>query len=441
MNIGILGGGESGIGAAMLAIAEDHRVWLSDHNKITPEFLVKLHDHNIPFEEGGHDFERLVKCDLVIKSPGVPQTAPIVERLRQAGISIISEVEWAFRHCHGQILAITGSNGKTTTIHLCHHLLMGMGVKALKGGNLGASFSRLIAERDPADWYIIELSSFQLEDIRKFRPDIAMVLNITPDHLDRYQGSFDLYAATKMRLTMNMDDGCRLLLPKGDAWIQNWLHQHRELTPELIDAEKVKPGQIILPNDETLEWSNQALAGRHNAMNLAFAIHACWPWLKNDDDRLKALLESFTNDPHRMERFAEYEGLEFTNDSKATNVESAAFALDSMKYPLVWIAGGQDKGNDYEGLKPLVKSRVVKMICLTTNPQPLLDAFGDLVPDIAVVDNCDDAVKEATSVLEKGGQILLSPACASFDLFDNYMHRGDRFKEAVMNWIKEKKKP
>ena len=423
--IGILGAGESGVGAAILAVKKGYDVFVSDARAIREDFRKELEILNIPFEEKGHDFEKLDQTDLIVKSPGIPDTAPIVRKLVDHGREVISEIEFAFRHCNGNVIAITGSNGKTTTTTLCHHLLKENGITSAMCGNVGVSFARAVASGDH-DWFVVEVSSFQLDGTRTFRPDIGIILNITPDHLDRYGGSFDRYADSKLRIAMNMRDGDVLIINKDDEAILSRLSQ--------VDR-SVRIVETGL--DQTLPYNLGAeLSGRHNRFNAVCAITAA-KLAGVGEDGIQGALDTFRKPAHRMEFVAEIDGVRYINDSKATNVDSTFYALDAVDAPVIWIAGGEDKGNDYSVLHDLVKSKVEVLICLGIENEKLISTCKGIVDEIIETKSALDAVGSAAKRAKAGSTVLLSPACASFDLFKNYMDRGDQFKMAV-NSLKTK---
>jgi UDP-N-acetylmuramoylalanine--D-glutamate ligase len=420
MRVGILGGGESGVGAALLAKKLKHEMLVSDSGKIRKNFRSELEKNNVPFEESGHTIERLNQMDLIVKSPGIPDGNPTIKSLRQLGIPVISELEYAFGHCNGRILAITGSNGKTTTTTLCHHILTKSGVDAALCGNIGRSFARIISERS-YDWYIVEVSSFQLDDVVMFRPNIGIILNITPDHLDRYDMSFALYAEAKLRLAANMTTEDFLIYNRDDAILQSEFGMMNIEFQTCAVSEHDKSSTI---------YQSQNLQGIHNAFNLACAVEAV-KRIGISEMEIHEALSSYRKPPHRMEEFAELNGVKYINDSKATNTEATAYALDSLTQPIIWIAGGQDKGNDYAQLKGIVRGRVKALICLGINNEKLIEAFSAEVKGIKETTSVIEAVKMAASIASSGDVVLLSPACASFDLFNNYEERGDLFKQAV----------
>jgi UDP-N-acetylmuramoylalanine--D-glutamate ligase len=420
MRIGILGGGESGVGTALLARKLKHEMFVSDSGQIRENYRSELKENNVPFEESGHTIERLNQMDLIVKSPGIPDGNPTVGALRQLGIPVISELEYAFGNSSGKILAVTGSNGKTTTTTLCHHILAECGVDAALCGNIGRSFARTISERS-YDWFVVEVSSFQLDDVVMFRPNIGIVLNITPDHLDRYDGSFASYAAAKLRLSANMVEGDYLIYNKDDAIL------HGEFGMTKTDFQKCPVTDADLPLSIT---RTNDLRGKHNALNLACAVQAA-KHIGISEIEIQEVIDSYVKPPHRMESVAVMNDVTYINDSKATNTEATAYALESLDRPAIWIAGGQDKGNDYAHIKSIVGGRVKALICLGIENKKLIEAFSAEVDRIRETTNVFEAVKMAASIATSGDVVLLSPACASFDLFKNYEERGDLFKQAV----------
>jgi UDP-N-acetylmuramoylalanine--D-glutamate ligase len=421
MKVGILGGGESGIGAALLAKKQDYEIFLSDEGIITETFRSELILHNIPFEEKGHSIDRLERMDVLVKSPGIPNDAPVILELHAKGLSAISEIEWAYRHCAGKILGITGSNGKTTTTMLCYHLMQHAGVDVALCGNVGTGFCRVLTEEERA-WYVVEISSFQLDDVDTFRPDIGILLNITPDHLNRYGGSMLRYAEAKMKIAGKMRPDDILIYNEQDTVILDMLNL-QSYDCELLGVTKADSAEFGVPSI--------ALPGAHNALNAACAI-AALRRVGVSDDAIRDGLATFKRPEHRMELVAVINGVTYINDSKATNVDSVYYALDAVQSPVIWIAGGQDKGNHYEQLSDLVRAKVKKLICLGIDNKNLLQAFSSKVDDIEETTSMFEAVAMAASNASSEDTVLLSPACASFDLFKNYMHRGALFKEEVL---------
>lgn len=431
MRIAILGAGESGTGAAMLAQAKGHEVFVSDLGELQAHYRQELLAAGIPFEEGGHTWERILSADEVIKSPGIPDKAPLIKALHEHGTPVISEIEFAARYANAYIIGITGSNGKTTTTRLTWHLLHAAGLNAALGGNVGYSFARLAME-GKSDYYVLELSSFQLDGVQHFRPDLAMLLNITPDHLDRYEYKMENYVASKFRITMNQRPEDFFLYNAEDTNIEAWLKQRQtaaQLCP-LSEAVHIRGGKLYL-NGQSFDMSQTPLKGRHNQMNALFAVQAALV-LGVSPQAIQQGLDTFANVPHRMERVGEIAGALYINDSKATNVDAVYYALEAMQSPVVWILGGQDKGNDYAPLLPLVRQKVRAIVCLGLDNAKILEVFGPHVARITETRSAEDAVRTAAALAQPGDTVLLSPACASFDLFKNYEDRGDQFRAAVI---------
>lgn len=424
--ITILGAGESGVGAAILARKVGFQPFVSDSGKISEVFKNQLIEEKIVFEEGQHDVEKILESELVIKSPGIPPTASIVEALYKAGVKVISEIEWAFLHTSKPIVAITGSNGKSTTTTLIWHLLRNAGINAALTGNIGHSLALSVA-KDQTEVFVTEVSSFQLEDVQKFSPYISLILNITPDHLDRYHYDIKEYAAAKFRVFENQKEGDFFIFPSSDEIINQGISA---LNPKVnkisLNIDEIQGGVITYQNHH-YTLSNPSLQGRHNAANALFAVAVARIFNIEIIDIQKGL-DSFKGLPHRMEKVGEIKGIRFINDSKATNVDSVYYALEAQKSKVIWIAGGVDKGNDYSVLMPLVRQKVKKLVCLGKKNEPLLVAFQGIIPSVVETDSMENALKLSMEGAEHGDVVLLSPACASFDLFNNYMHRGDLFR-------------
>jgi UDP-N-acetylmuramoylalanine--D-glutamate ligase len=435
MNIVILGGGESGVGAALLAQQQGAQVFLSDLGKIGAKQCLELELAGIEFESGQHTWDRIFDADEVIKSPGIPDTVPLIRQLQDQGIPIIGEIEYASRFTDAKLLAITGSNGKTTTAYLTHHLLNVAGITASLVGNVGVSFARSIVQQDAPEVYVIEISSFQLDSISAFKPQLAAILNITPDHLDRYNYEMAGYIASKMRITMNQDGSDDLWVLAEDESIAKGLAQANvqaqlhPLSKERIDNHGFTVDGVYI------DLKGSQLRGRHNALNALFAAEMALK-LGATPAQLQEGINTFKAVPHRLEPVGEIAGVNYINDSKATNVDAVAYALDAMKQDIIWIAGGTDKGNDYGPLMELVKTKVKALVCLGADNTKLKAAFGDTIDTIRETNKAEDAVKIARSLAKPGQVVLLSPACASFDLFKNYIDRGDQFRRAVQQ-IKE----
>ena len=446
MNLVILGAAESGVGAALLAQAKGHGVFVSDGGVIKPDYKAKLQNANIEFEENQHTLTRILQADEVIKSPGIPEKAAVIQAIRAENIPVISEIEFASRHTKARLIAITGTNGKTTTTLLIHHLLKSAGFSVGLGGNIGHSFAELVIA-DEFEYHVLEVSSFQLDDVRDFRPWIALLLNISPDHIDRYDYSLEKYAAAKLRIAENLGMDDYLIYNADDAITERFLttafmtahvltfslhHRHNYHLAAYYESEDVL--RLHLPREDAhpdrVSVTSSPLIGQHNRQNLAAAILAARV-AGATPAQIEAALGSFHNADHRLRLVADWEGIQFINDSKATNVEAAWYALDGIKRPLVWIAGGTDKGNDYASLLPLAAEKVRALICLGVDNTKLRAAFGPVVPLIVETQNMADAVRQAQVLAQSGDVVLLSPCCASFDLFKNYEDRGQQFAEAV----------
>ena len=431
----VLGGGESGVGAALLAHKKNNKVFLSEYGSIKEINKAELDQYNIRFEEGGHTLEIIKEADVVIKSPGIPEEAAIIKSIRQEGIEIISEIEYAFQHCTAKIIGITGSNGKTTTTLMIYDLLVKSGFDVGLCGNVGFSFARLLSEQVQKAWYVIELSSFQLDDIKTFRPDIAILLNITADHLDRYQGDITLYAKAKFKIAQNQNKNDLLIYNGEDDIIKNELSSidkgQRLLNIEISKQENIS---LLTSKEATIDIADFPLKGEHNKLNALFAVEAALD-IGLTLDEVQGNLVTFNNASHRMESVASIDNVLYINDSKATNVDAVFYALDAFKKSIVWIVGGKDKGNDYERLLPLVLQKVKAIICLGVDNSKLIEYFTPYIKIVEETQDINEAVGIASQYAESGDIVLLSPACASFDLFDHYEQRGDLFKEAVFNLL------
>lgn len=436
----ILGGGESGVGAAILARTKDYEVFLSDSGQLSPQYTDELRQYDIPYEEGGHTLSYITDgTSEVIKSPGIPDKAPVIVAVKQAGIPLISEIEFASRYTRAQLICITGSNGKTTTTSLIYHILRSAGYNVGLAGNIGQSFARQVALCE-YDYYVIELSSFQLDYMFDFRANVAILLNITPDHLDRYDYNFQNYADSKMRIIRNQTSEDSLVYWMDDPVIARELKKydiHAHLCPfSLIRREGAiayidhDSYQVEYPMPFNMEQESLALHGRHNMQNqLAAGITA--ELVDVPTQTIKAALRSFTPVPHRLEPIATKAGVSYVNDSKATNVNATYFALDAMTTPVVLILGGTDKGNDYAEIFPLVRDKCRALVYLTRDNRKLHDSFDSLrLPTVDVL-SMEDCVKACARLARSGDTVLLSPACASFDLFKNMADRGDQFREQV----------
>ena len=437
----ILGAGESGVGAALLAKQKGYNVFVSDASAIKPIFQAELEANHIPFESGTHDVERILSADEVMKSPGIPEKSELVKQIRTKGIPVISEIEFGYRYKGAsKIVAITGSNGKTTTTSLLYHICKVAGQDAAIVGNIGFSFARQIAQ-DPKSLYVIEVSSFQLDDIHSFRPDIAILLNITEDHLDRYNYQFENYIKSKFRIIENQtEQDCFIYCIDDEVVVKHLelLTTHTNLLPfsmkqELKKGGYIKNEQMMLKIQEervTMSIYDFALKGKHNAYNtMAASIAASTLGIRKE--KIREAVSNFHSLEHRMEFVATVKGVDFINDSKATNVNSTWYALESMQKPTILILGGVDKGNDYALVADLVKDKVKAIVCMGTDNAKLIEYFKDKVAQIIEVDSAKKAVNASFKLAEKGDVVLLSPACASFDLFKNYEDRGHQFKESV----------
>ena len=440
----VLGGAESGVGAAVLAKVKGFDVFLSDNGKIKEEYAQMLRKWEVPFEEGGHTEDLVLNADEVVKSPGIPETVPIVRKLVDKGIKVISEIEFAGRYDSAKKICITGSNGKTTTTSLIYYLLQNAGLNVGLGGNIGKSYALQVAT-EKHDYYVLEISSFQLDGCYDFRPDIAIITNITPDHLDRYDHNFENYIRSKFRITQNLrPEDCFIFDSDDDITIGHLskIVVHAQMLPfsqkkEVEQGAFVREGKIVLrykQSESEIFLNELALGGKHNIYNsMAAALAAKATGIKNEI--IRSSLKSFTPIEHRLEPVLSVGGVLYINDSKATNVDSAWYALESQTKPVVWIVGGTDKGNDYSVLNELVKAKVKAIVCLGVDNSKIHAAFEDIVGSDKIVDthSAQEAVKASAAFAESGDVVLLSPCCASFDLFKCYEDRGDQFKAAVRN--------
>ena len=436
----ILGGGESGVGTAILAKQKGWSVFLSDRGTLKPQYRDTLSRQNIDYEEGSHDEARILAADCIMKSPGIPDKADIIKKAREKHIPIISEIEFASQYTQSIIVAITGSNGKTTTTLLTHHIFKQAGLEVGLGGNIGYSFAELVAHSNPP-YYVLEISSFQLDGIEHFAPHIAVLLNITPDHLDRYDYKFENYIASKFRIAMNQTANDYFIYDADDPVINDWLGTHPlkpkcigfSIEKELSEGAFLKDNKIhiMLENQTTvIDVEEISLKGKHNIKNtMAAAVAARLVNIRNAS--LRESLKGFQGAAHRLEEVKVVEGVTYINDSKATNVNSVYFALDTIKTPIVWIVGGQDKGNDYNSLLPYVHQKVKAIVCLGVDNTPILQSFYNVIDNMVETRSMEEAVKMAQRFATAGDTVLLSPACASFDLFKSYEDRGDQFKAAV----------
>lgn len=420
------------MGAALLAQEKGHDLWLSDQGRLKASYRQELKEREIPFEEGKHDEEKIEAAELIIKSPGIPDHVPLLKKLRSKGIPVISEVEWAWRHTDANLIGITGTNGKTTTTLLTAHLMREAGMSVECVGNVGTSFARMVAQKS-FEWAVLELSSFQLDGIVDFRVQIAALLNISPDHLDRYDYDMAQYAGAKIRIGENQRPKDWFLYREKDEWTERYLHRLKGKAQKMAISETSTQGaKVVLPGGESFDLAGTALIGRHNAMNALFALQMA-SLAGVGAQQLQLGLRSFVNVPHRLEPVGEIGGISFINDSKATNVEAVYYALEAMQKPVIWIAGGTDKGNDYSQLTPLVRQKVKVLIGLGAENEKLFAAFGEGIDHKMEASSAGQAVELAFQLAEKGDVVLLSPACASFDRFKNYEDRGDQFREAVVN--------
>lgn len=442
MRLVILGGGESGVGTAILGKKKGYEVFVSDYGKIKNNYKEVLLINKLDWEEGQHTEALILNADVVMKSPGIPDTSPIVKTILEKGIPVVSEIEFTFPFTTVETIGITGSNGKTTTTMLIQHLLKQGGLNTGIAGNIGKSFAWQVAE-NRSEGYVLELSSFQLDGVVNYRPHIAVITNISPDHLDRYNYDYNLYIAAKFRITMNQTEEDYLIYDADDEKITEWLDKNKVRAQKIpfslsgntkkgvyvknnTIVSKIKKGEFTMPINEL------SLEGKHNVKNAMAAISVAQ--LKNI--RKKTIMESLSNFQgveHRLEKVLKIQSVEYINDSKATNTNSTYYALDSMTTPTVWIVGGVDKGNDYNELMQLVREKVKAIVCLGVDNAKIMKAFGNVVDIMVETTSMSEAVKIAQKIAEKGDAVLLSPACSSFDLFESYEDRGKQFKAAVQN--------
>ena len=438
----VLGGGESGVGSAVLAKVKGFDVFLSDMGTISGKYIDMLNEWNIPFEQGGHTEELILNADEVIKSPGIPSTAAMIRKIEDKGIGIISEIEFAGRYDTARKVCITGSNGKTTTTSLIYHLLKQAGMNVGLGGNIGKSYAYQVATEN-FDIYVLELSSFQLDNMYDFKADIAIITNITPDHLDRYDHKMENYVKAKFRITRNMSSDDCFIFCSDDEITINHLNKIVVKAQQLPFTQKneveqgayVKDDRIVVRYKEeecNLFLQELALGGKHNIYNSMAAALAAKA-MDIDNQAIREGLATFQAVEHRLEKVLSIRDVLYINDSKATNVDAAWYALECQTKPVVWIVGGTDKGNDYSTLVPLVKEKVKAIICLGVDNTKIHNAFGEHIDRMYDVTSAQDAVKKAHAIAQPGDVVLLSPCCASFDLFKNYEDRGRQFKEAVRN--------
>ncbi|MFA9195221.1 UDP-N-acetylmuramoyl-L-alanine--D-glutamate ligase [Flavobacterium sp. FBOR7N2.3] len=442
MRLVVLGGGESGVGTAILGKEKGCDVFVSDFGKIKESYKEVLIKNGIDWEDEKHTESLILNADVVMKSPGIPEKAPIVKKLVEKGIPVISEIEFAAPFTKAITIGITGSNGKTTTTMLTYHLLQSAGLNVGLAGNIGKSFAEQVAE-DKYDSYVLELSSFQLDGIINYKPHIAIITNISPDHLDRYDYKYENYIDSKFRITMNQTEEDYLIYDADDEAISEWLQKNKtraklipfSLTKTFEEGAFIKNNTmeaIINQEEFKMETESIALEGKHNLKN-AMAATSVAKLMQIRKATIRESLSNFQGVEHRLEKVLKIQNVQYINDSKATNVNATFFALDSMNTPTVWIVGGVDKGNDYNELMALVREKVKAIICLGVDNKKIIDAFGNVVDMMIEVQSMREAVIMAQRLTEKGDTVLLSPACASFDLFENYEDRGRQFKDAVHN--------
>ncbi len=438
----VLGGAESGVGAAVLAKVKGFDVFLSDKGQIKESYADTLRKWDIPFEQGQHTEELILNADEVVKSPGIPGTVPMVQKVKENGIPVISEIEFASRYDSAKKICITGSNGKTTTTSLIYYLLKNAGLNVGLGGNIGQSYAYQVAT-EHFDYYVLEISSFQLDDIRDFRPDIAIITNITPDHLDRYDHKMENYVNAKFNITRNLREDDCFIFDSDDEITVGHLSKivlRCKMLPfsqekELEQGAFIRENKMIVRVDEEetdVFLESLALGGKHNVYNsMAAALAAKATGIESDV--IRNSLATFKPIEHRLEPVLSIKDVLYINDSKATNVDSAWYALECQKRPVVWILGGTDKGNDYSVLNDLVKEKVKGIVCLGVDNKKIHEAFGGMVSRMEDALSAREAVQKAAAMADAGDVVLLSPCCASFDLFKNYEDRGEQFKAAVRN--------
>jgi len=443
MRLVVLGGGESGVGTAILGKQKGYDVFVSDFGKIKENYKQVLISNGINWEDEKHTEELILNANVVMKSPGIPEKAPIVKKLLEKAVPVISEIEFAIQFTNAKTVGITGSNGKTTTTLLTYHVLKEAGLNVGIAGNIGKSFAWQVAE-NKHDIYVLELSSFQLDGVFNYKPNIAIITNISPDHLDRYNYDYNLYINSKFRITKNQTAADYLIYDNEDEAIQNWLKNNA------IKANKVPFSLITKPETDggfldknninstinkdtfTMPINELTLQGKHNLKN-AMAATAVAQLLNIRKQTIRESLINFQGAEHRLEKVLKIQGVQYINDSKATNVNSVFYALDSMTTPTVWIVGGVDKGNDYDELMPLVREKVKAIVCLGVDNTKISNTFNNVVDIMVETTSMSEAVQIAKRLAEKGDSVLLSPACASFDLFENYEDRGNQFKQAIYN--------
>ncbi|MFI3265717.1 MAG: UDP-N-acetylmuramoyl-L-alanine--D-glutamate ligase [Rikenellaceae bacterium] len=439
----ILGAGESGCGSAILAKLKGLETFVSDFSSISPKYISLLEQYDIDYEQGGHDFERVLQADKVIKSPGIPDKAPIIKALKEKNIPIISEIEFASEYTSAKTICITGSNGKTTTTTLTYNILRDAGYNVAVGGNIGQSFAYSVATGS-YDYYVLELSSFQLDGCYDFRADVAVLMNITPDHLDRYDYQLQNYVDSKFRVAQNQTPEDKLIFCIDDPLTMGSKDKFDVQACQLPFSSKSTQdsGAYVLDGMLNInccgicmriDSSKLKIAGMHNHYNVMAASMAALSVGVSPEDIIKSV-EAFGGVEHRLESVGCVDGVEYINDSKATNVDSVWYALDSMTKPVVWIAGGTDKGNDYSCLLPLIEGRVKALVCMGLDNKKLVEFFSEHIADVVSTDSLEEAMSKAASLAASGDAVLLSPACASFDLFNNYEHRGEMFKQWVTDY-------
>ncbi len=440
MKIVVLGGGESGCGAAYLAKKKGLEVFLSDKGAIKDNYKKFLTENEIDFEEGNHDEERILSADWIVKSPGIPKKADIIYKIHMKGIRISSEIEFASEFTNAKIIAITGSNGKTTTTSLIYYILKSDGMNVGLGGNIGYSFAKQVADENH-EYYVLEVSSFQLDDIQNFRPYISLLLNLSKDHLDQYNYNYEEYALAKFRITENQENDNFFIYNKDDEMSKNILEKFEvkaKMVPfstkeRLSEGGYIGDDQLIvkLKDKFSMKLHELSLMGNHNVAN-SLAASIAGKILEINNESIRNSLMTFQAVEHRLEFVSEIDGVKYINDSKATNVNATYYALESMKTPTIWIVGGQDKGNDYSEIEDLVKRKVKAIVCLGIDNQKIIDFFKDKKEFIYDTSNMADAVEISQSLAKKGDTVLLSPCCASFDLFKSYEDRGRQFKEQIL---------
>lgn len=439
----ILGGGESGVGTAILAKQKGFDVFVTDFGTISERYQQQLTENQIDWEQKKHSLDKILQADLVVKSPGISHQTQVVKEILSKDIMLISEIEFAYKYNSQPTIGVTGSNGKTTTTLWIEHILKSGGLNAAAAGNIGDSYAKQVAN-NPEKLYVLELSSFQLDDIREYAPHIAVITNITPDHLDRYDNQFEKYIQAKFNITKYQSEKDYLIYDADDTVVTDWLKKHQtkaNLLP-FSTTKLINKGAYIKDNTITTMINNEeqeiiateevSVGGKHNQKN-AMAASLVSQLMRVRNKTIRESLSNFSGAPHRLEKVARIGKVQYINDSKATNVNATYFALESVNAPVVWIAGGVDKGNDYDELLPFVNEKVKAIICLGIDNEKIKNTFGKVVDIMIETTSMDEAVKIASKIAEEGEQVLLSPACASFDLFENYEDRGNQFKQAVSN--------